>query len=239
MIVAGHQPNYLPYCGFFHKLALCDVFAIVDTPQFVKRGPFGWQHRNKIRTKDGWMWLTVPVLTKGKYHQRICDTEINNNIDWRRKHWRSICLNYKSAPYFAGHSDFFEALYRKNWTSLADLNTEIILYMAKALKISTKIVKCSELDIDGRGSDLLINICRKLGAAEYLSGIHGRDYIDMDAINRSGIKVVFQDFKHPVYGQGYGDFIPNLSAIDLLFRRGDEAAELISNKEEAAAQYVE
>ena len=239
MIIAGHQPNYLPYCGFFHKIAHCDLFAIVDTVQFVKRGPFGWQHRNRIRTKDGWMWLTVPVLTKGRYYQKINEVEINNDINWRRKHWMSIYLNYKKAPHFNKYSDFFEDLYKRNWDRLIDLNMEVISYLLKALKIDKKIFRCSELSIESGKSQLLVEMCNKFGSGTYLSGIHGRDYLDLDLIKRNNLKVLFQDFNQPVYEQLYNDFIPNLSVIDLLFNKGDESIDLILNRKEEAAQYVE
>lgn len=241
MLIAGHQPNYLPYCGFFHKIAYCDIFVIVDTVQFVKRGPFGWQHRNRIRTKDGWAWLTVPTLTRGRYHQKINEAEICNDIDWQRKHWRSIYLNYKRAPYFNKYSDFFDHIYnKKKWDKLVDLNMEIITYVLKALKIERRVVLCSKLGIRNEGSQLLVDICKKFDSDAYLSGTHGRDYIDNDVIKNNNLKVLYQNFDHPVYEQGYDDFIPNLSVIDLLFRAGDNAIDmLLRGKGEGACPHVE
>ena len=129
MLVAVHQPNYLPYCGFIHKAALSDVFVILDSVQFVKGGAFAWQHRNKIRTKDGSMWLTVPVLKKGRHHQSINEVRINNKFAWRRKHWKSIYENYRNTRYFSKYSDFFESVYIKEWERLIDLNVEIINFL--------------------------------------------------------------------------------------------------------------
>ncbi len=240
MIVGGHQPNYLPYCGFFHKIAYCDVFVIIDNVQFVKGGLFGWQHRNRIRTKDGWMWLTVPILTKGRYLQKINEAEINNTKSWRRKHWLSIYLNYKNKPYFGKYSDFFEDLYKRDWNKLIDLNMEVISYLLKVLKIDKKIVKCSELGIEGHKSQLLVDMCNKFGTKTYLSGIHGRDYIDFDLIRKNGLKMLFQNFNHPIYEQGYyKDFVSNLSVIDLLFNKGDESIDLILDKKKETKPYVE
>src|SRR3989338_4093764 len=135
MLVAAHQPNYLPYCGFFHKIAHCDVFVIIDTVQFVKNGAFAWQHRNRVRSNNGWMWLTVPVLTKGKSAQKINEVEIMNDINWRHKHWQSIYQNYKKAPHFYKYSDFFEHIYKTKWDRLLDLNMKMIFYLLKVLKI--------------------------------------------------------------------------------------------------------
>src|SRR3989338_6081487 len=100
MLITGHQPNYIPYAGFFHKIVQAEAFVIVDNVQFVKRGPFGWIHRNKIRTQSGWDWLTVPVITKGKFSQKINETIIDNKMPWRRKHWKTIEFNYRKAPHF-------------------------------------------------------------------------------------------------------------------------------------------
>ncbi len=238
MLIAGHQPNYLPYCGFFHKAALSDVFVIVDAVQFVKGGPFAWQHRNKIRTKDGWIWLTVPVLTKGKYHQNINEVKINNIFDWRRKHWRSIYMNYRNAQYFEKYSDFFEFVYKKEWERLVDLNMEIISFLLKELGIEKRVIKCSELGATGGKTELLADICRRLNSNKYLSGVHGREYIDEEMIKENNLEVIFQDFEHPVYDQGYSDFIPNLSVIDLLFRNGKRSLDLIMESGERAKNYV-
>ena len=238
MLAGIHQPNYMPYYGFFHKVANCDMFVLMDTVQFVKTGPFGWQPRNKIRTKWGWIWLTVPVLSKGRFSQKICDVDIDNTQDWRRKHWGSIYYNYKNTPYFNKYSDFFESVYKKNWHKLVDLNLEIILYLLKALKITTKISKSSKLAAEGQNTHLLIDICKKIGATAYLSGMHGKDYMDADLIKKSGLKTIFQNFNCPVYDQGYSDFIPNLSIVDLLFHKGDEAVDLILNKQEDVKLHV-
>jgi hypothetical protein len=231
MIVAGHQPNYLPYLGFFHKMAQCDTFVIVDTVQFVKRGPFGWIHRNKIRTKEGWMWLTVPVLTKGKYTQRIMDVYINNSIPWRRKHWKSIWLNYQKAPYFNRYADFFYEVYNKEWEKLADLNEALILYIKESLGIKTRVLKASTLGVGGKATELIIDICEKLGADVYLHGVHGKDYVDTNQMQERGIKSLFQEFYHPRYSQLNEPFVANLSVIDLLFNEGERGLEILMKGE--------
>ncbi len=227
MILSAHQPNYLPYIGFFHKIASCDIFAIWDTVQFVKRGTFGWMNRNRIKTHDGWMWLTVPVLTKGKYDQLIIDTYINNKLPWRKKHWRSINLNYNSAPYFGKYSSFFEGLYEKDWEKLAYLNETIIRHIVDILGIKTKIIKCSDLKLNSHGTDLIIETCKKLGADTFLSGIHGKDYLEEEKFRDNNIKLIYQDFKHPQYRQLHGSFIEGMSVIDLIFNEGGNSLGLI------------
>lgn len=230
MILSAHQPNYLPYIGFFHKVAGCNVFAIWDTVQFVKRGTFGWVNRNKIKTHNGGIWLTVPVLTKGKYHQLIIDTLINNDLPWQKKHWHSIYLNYKDAPYFDDYSDFFEEIYdKKKWERLAEVSEVIINYTAKKLRITTKIIRCSDLKLKSHGTDLIIDACKKVGADTFLSGVHGKDYLEEEKFKKNDIKLIYQDFKHPRYRQLHGPFIENMSIIDLLFNEGDNSLKIIRN----------
>lgn len=233
MTLAGHQPNYLPYLGFFHKLACCDLFVIVDNVQFVKRGPFGWMHRNKIRTHDGWMWLTVPVLTRGRFTQKIVDTMINNQVDWRRKHWKAIYLNYKKTPYFRKYSDFFYQIYGREWDKIAELNEAIILYIKEQLGIKTRVLRASEVGVQGGASDLIVDMCKRTGADKYLHGKHGQDYIDESKFLENNIECLYQDFEHPVYEQLRKPFIPFLSAIDLLFNEGEASLEILMNGNEA------
>lgn len=228
MIITGHQPNYLPFLGFFHKIAQADVFAIVDNVQFVKRGTFGWMNRNRIRTKDGWMWLSVPVLTKGKYHQLIIETKINNDLPWGKKHFNAIYHNYHRAPYFKKNIGFFEDIYKRHWDNLNDLNIEIITYIIKELGINIKkIVRCSDLGVEGKATNYVIDICRKLKADTYLSGIHGKDYLDKSLFLKENIKLIYQEFVHPVYKQQFAGFIAELSIIDLLFNCGPNSLDIL------------
>jgi len=227
MIAVGHQPNYLPYLGFFAKAAQSDVFVIVNNVQFVKRGPFGFQHRTRIRTKEGWIWLTVPVLTKGKYHQLISETQINNAVPWRRKHWRSLELNYHSAPYFDVHAPFFQELYARDWAKLQDLNVEIIEYLLRVLGIGSKVVVSADAGIAGAATDLIIDICKKTGAGTYIHGKHGGDYADFDKIDAAGIVNRVLDYGHPTYAQCHPGFEPYMSVVDLLFNCGEKSLDIL------------
>lgn len=228
MIVAGHQPNYLPYPGFFHKMMRVDIFVIADNVQFVKRGPFGWIHRNQIRTRDGTQWLTVPVLTKGKFDQKICDASIDNKKSWRREHWRAIEINYSKAPYFKIYADSISSVYQREWEMLSLLSTEFIRALAATLHIETPVKIASSLKVSGESTDYVIDICRKTGGTKYLSGKHGRDYLDASGFSAAGIELEFQEFTCPTYKQiDYPDFIPNLSIIDMLFNCGPETRDLL------------
>ncbi len=227
MILAGHQPNYLPYLGFFHKAARVDVFAIVDNVQFVKRGPFGFQNRARIRTGQGRMWLTVPVLTKGKFHQEIREVRIDNNKDWRHKHWRSLVMNYERAPHFHRYRDFFEEVYMREWEYLGVVNEALIRYLLRELGIGVRIVKTSELGCSGKGTEFILDMCRKTGAGTYLHGKHGRDYVDQALLEAGGVKSVYQEFDHPVHPQQWEPFLPLMSAVDLLFNCGPSSLEVL------------
>jgi hypothetical protein len=230
MILAGHQPNYLPYLGFFHKVAQADILAIVDNVQFVKRGTFGWMNRNRIRTKDGWMWLTVPVLTKGKYHQLIIDTKINNDLPWGKKHFNAIYHNYHRTPYLKKYIGFFEDIYKRHWDNFCGLSTDIIKYIIKELGINIKIIMCSEIGVEGKATEYVIDMCKKLKADTYLSGVHGKDYLDESLFLKENIKLGYQEFVHPKYPQQYEEFIPELSIIDLLFNCGPDSLDILLDR---------
>lgn len=224
MVLAGHQPEYLPYIGFFHKIMHCDTFVIVDHVQFNKKT---WQNRNRIRTKEGWILLTVPVLTKGKFEQPINEVRINNALNWETKHWRSIYLNYGKAPFFNTYGDFFEQLYAKKWGKLVDLNETIIRYIIQELGVKVKIVKSSDFNPQGQKTDLLIDMCKRLGADTYLSGEGGHRYVDESKFRKQNLNHVFQDFHHPTYTQRFEPFIPYMSIVDLMFNYGSEQSKQI------------
>ena len=230
MRLAAHQPNYLPYLGFFHKIYLSDIFVILDTAQFVKSGPFAWMNRNRIRTKDGWIWLTVPVLTKGKFPVSLFEAEIDNNINWRERHWKSIYYNYHKAPYFKQYRDYFEELYKKEWHRLTEICEEVIFYLMRELNIDVKVVRASELKIEAKGSEFLVEACKKLGADTYIYGKHGEEYQDPEIFEGNNIKLMPQNFKHPTYRQLYEPFIECMSTIDLLFNYGKDSTNILKEK---------
>ncbi|MDI6780923.1 MAG: WbqC family protein [bacterium] len=229
MIVSIHQPDYLPWLGFFDKICLCDVFVLLDNVQFSKNY---FTNRNKIRTSQGWTWLTVPVLSKGKSEQRIDEVKINNISEkkWAEKQWKTIEQNYKKAPFFSEHADFFYRLYSKEWDSLTELNKTIIYYLVDAFELKTRICEVAEIKAEGNGTELLFNICQALGANTYLSGAFGKEYLDEDLFSNHGIKVIYQEFSHPEYKQVFEPFIPNMSAIDLILNYGDDSLQILRQK---------
>jgi len=221
MIIAIHQPNYLPYLGFFDKMKWSDLFVIYDDAQFNK-GDF--QHRNKIRIYNGWKWLTVPVEKK---QIPIKDIKIKNHvttwkgIKWSDSHFMEIRDNYKDTPYYSTYETELISIYKKKYDRLIDLNMVIINFLKKVFDIDTKIVFSSDLGFISKSTERLVEIVEALGGDIYLSGPKGRDYLEVLLFEKKGIKVEFQAFKSPVYKQRYEGFIPNLSAIDALFNVGE------------------
>jgi len=213
-IVTAHQPAYLPWLGFFHKVALADEFVILDDVQFEKNS---FINRNKIKTTNGPIWLTIPVRMVGHTRKTITEIEINNDVDWRSKHWKSIYFNYKKAPYFDTYSDFFEDFYRRDWTCLYDAIEHTLLFLLDLLGIKTVIRRQSELQINSRKQQLILDICDKVGSKIFVFGALGKDYADKEFFNKAAVKVVFQDYNHPSYPQLWGQFEPYLSVVDLMF----------------------
>lgn len=223
MILSVHQPQYLPWLGYFHKLARSDLFLFLDDVQYKKRE---FQNRNKIKTPNGPLWLTIPVITKGLYTQHIKDVRINREEDWEQDHWKSIEFNYRKAAYFNEHRDFFYGLYQKKWDSLQDISVTIIDHVLSYLGIATPRKFSSEYNAATFSTERIIELCKKTGADTYLSGAGGRAYMDETLFEKCGITVMYQDFKHPEYPQLYGGFEPYMSIVDMLFNAGPQCREI-------------
>ncbi|MDD5730524.1 MAG: WbqC family protein [Candidatus Omnitrophica bacterium] len=228
MIISVHQPQYIPWLGYFDKIAKSDCFVFLDRVQYKDRE---FQNRNKIRTNRGPLWLTVPVATKGQGRQDICDVLIDNDRPWRRQHLKSLKAWYAKAEFFGEHIKFFEETYARDWKKLVDLNVHIVNHLLKQLAINKNIYFESSLNINAAKTDRIIEICRKLKADTYLSGIGGKGYLEEEKFLEAGIKLAYQDFTHPVYRQqfmsGENDFMPYLSVIDLLFNEGIKSLEIL------------
>lgn len=222
------QPGYLPWLGFFEQMYKSDVFVIYDDVQYDKEG---WRNRNRIKTANGAQWLTVPVHVRFEDHPLIYEIKIDNKSNWRKKHLQSIKQSYSKAPFYSKYIDIFEDAYAKDWGYLVDINMHFILKLADCLGVGNKkIVRSSSLGITGDRIQRLIDICRMFDVDTFYEGAAGRNYIDDADFARHGIKVEYQDYKHPVYRQLYGEFIPYLSVIDLLFNHGDESLDILTNK---------
>lgn len=223
MIVAVHQPQYLPWLGYFDKIDKADVFVLLDTVQFKKNE---WQNRNKIKTAQGWQWLTVPVLYR--YPQLINEVTINNKVNWQHKHRQAMVSNYKRAPYYEMLEDFLEGIFSHSWQSISQLNGEVVRRLATILGIDTPIYLASDLgEFPQDPDERLIAITKHFGAGTYFAGMGGRGYMNLDIYDKNEIEVIFQDFKHPVYHQLFGDFEPFMSVIDLIFNHGDNSLTIL------------
>ena len=224
MVLSAHQPVYLPWLGLFHKVALADTFVWFDDVQYL---PKDWNNRNKIKTAAGATWLTVPVESQGHREKPIRDIRINNREPWRRKHWRSILLNYKSAPYFDSYGGFLEDVYAREWEYLSELNEYMFRWFLSVLGIEVTLLRASELNLEGKKSDLVLDMCQRLKADVYIFGALGRDYAETEKFARAGVQVIFQEYTHPVYPQLHGDFISHLCILDLLFNCGGESRPIL------------
>ena len=225
MLLTAHQPVYLPWLGLFHKIALADIFISFNQVQYL---PKDWNNRNRIKTPNGPIWLTVPVLKSEHRQKTISDIEINNNFPWRRKHWRSIYLNYKSAPYFNKYSSFFEDIYKREWRKLTELNEHMLRWFIDILGIKVKFLDASQFQFKGKKNALVLDMCTQIKADVYIFGELGKDYADIKSFEQHDIKVVFQKYQHPVYPQLHGEFVSHVSIIDLLFNCGERSLDILT-----------
>ena len=227
MILAIHQLHYLPWLRYFHKIASADVFVVLDNIQFNKNG---WQNRNKIKTDQGPLILTVPVIHQ--MGQLLCEVEIDNKQPWRRKHWGAISAHYRKAPFFKEHEPFLRGIYERQWQKLNDLNYEMLFYFLKALGTKTQVIKGSEMNLRGEATERLVNICKDLGASAYLTGAFAaQEYLEESLFSGAGIGLRLHEFEAPVYSQIYPEkeFIPELSILDILFNCGPESLSNLMN----------
>jgi hypothetical protein len=205
-------------------MMLADKFVLADEVQYTTHG---FINRNYIKTRNGKQWLTVPAITKGRGLQKINEVRIDKEQNWRQKHWNSLQLNYKYAPYFDYYADFFERLYQKEWIFLVDLNIELIEFIRKALKITYPIILSSELDLSVDATERIVDMTKKTGCTKYLSGASGKKYLNKKLFEDAGIELIYNDFKHPEYHQQFDKFISHLSIIDLLFNEGMRAGDFV------------
>ena len=225
-VVVIHQPNYMPWIGFFSKIAKADIFIILDTAKFTKNGII---HRNKIRTKESWTWLTIPIENKYK-GMAIKDVYLPRDRKWWGKHWRLILGNYGKANHFAEYKDFFEKIYSgKNYTRLQELNEVIIFYLFECFDIQPRIIRSSTLNLEPSlaKTDLNLEIAKQVGGDVYISGMGGKKYLEEEKFEKEGIEIRYFEFKPFEYPQRWGGFEPYMSAIDLLFNVGEKAKDLI------------
>ena len=220
MILTAHQPVYLPWLGLFHKIALAEKFCIFDIAQYQTKD---FNNRNKIKTNSGAIWLSVPVESKGHLEKSLKDIKIISN-GWERKHFKSIDLAYRKSPFYDDYIGGLEdILVRRKYVYLADLNLATLDFSLRALDIRAEIVTASSFSFSGKKSDLVLDMCKKLGAKDYIFGAQGVNYANVNSFLVNGVNPFFQNYSHPVYPQLHGDFLPYMSFIDLLFNAGGES----------------
>ncbi len=230
MILAAHQPQYLPWLGYFDKLDRADLFVLLDDVQFKKNE---WQNRNRIPNGTGWAYLTVPV--RHRFPQAIHEVAIAGQ-GWQKAHRRTLEQTYAKSPFIGVEQPLLDLLYTRTWNFLVDLNVCCVERLAKRFDIRTPIHRSSEdPSLPAHPDHRLIALCKLYGADTYLAGPGGRSYMDLSLWEKAGISVVFQSFHHPVYPQGKGTFLPGMCALDLLFRLGGEGFSLVRETREKAA----
>jgi hypothetical protein len=221
------QPTYLPWCGYFDLMDQADVFVILDTVQFSHQS---WQHRNRIRTRDGLTWLTVPVITKGRHGQRILDVELAADQGFPEKHVHLLNLNYRDSPGAKLLDEVIPLLEAGSTRGrLPDLTVPLLAQLAASFDIRTPLISASQLDVTGQRSELLVRVCSMVGASHYLAPPGSVEYLTRDSLvfADAGIEVSVHAYDHPVYNQRFEPFLPNASAIDLLLREGATAGDVI------------
>lgn len=227
MIVTTHQPIFFPWPGLFSKAMEADYMVLLDDVQF-PRGR-GWVNRNRIKNKTGETWITVPVRKKGRGLQIIRSVEICDETNWRKNHLQSIVHSYSNAPYLGDYLPDLESIYMQDYRFLINLNVSIIRFFWEALGIGTKLILQSELGVKGKGPELIINICEYLGSETYLNLPVVEKYLDVEQFLKSGIKFKHSNFHPPVYPQLWGEFICNLSMLDMMLNCGEKSREIISS----------
>ena len=223
--VAIVQSNYLPWKGYFDLINSVNEFILYDDMQYTKRD---WRNRNKIKTPKGLMWLTIPVQVKGKYYQKIKETVITDR-KWNQNHWQSITHNYFKAKYFHEYKEIFEELYLSCQESrLSQINYHFITRICKILGISTKISWSMDYKLIEGKTERLVDLCKKAGGTEYISGPAANTYIDEELFKREGIKLRYMDYsKYIEYHQLFPPFEHGVSIIDLIFNEGENATKFM------------
>ncbi len=218
-----HQPDFIPYIGFFNKISKSDFFVIMDNVQLSKSG---WTHRDKIKTKKGVEWLTIPIK-KINFKQKINEIKISNDKDWKKKHLNLIYENYKDSKFYTEIIEVIKEIYLFETSYLFEFNLNAINIILELLDIKTNIKLLNKIDAKGNKSFLLINILKSLNGKVYVSGMGAKNFINMNEFEKNDLKVNFNNFKHPIYEQLHGKFICNLSIIDILFNCGIQSTKKI------------
>jgi hypothetical protein len=227
MIVAIHQPHYLPWLGYLHRMLQVDLFILLDHVQFERRNH---QNRSQIRMDGEARWLTVPVLQRSQ-KERITDKLVDNSDPrpWGRVQFSTLRHAYREAEHFKTYAEAFRGILEARWERLVDLDRAMLELLRDAFEIRTPLARSSELGVEGAKSELILNLCRAVGADRLLAGFGGsRRYLDLEAFAREGVRIEWHEFNHPTYKQcGSQPFIAGLAAVDLLFNCGPQSRSIL------------
>jgi hypothetical protein len=229
MIVAIHQPHYLPWLGYLHRMAQADLFVVLDHVQFERRN---YQNRTMIRVDGEARWLSVPVI-QGSQKECITDKLVDNRAvgarNWASNHFATLRHAYRRADFFSAYAAELRRLFEAKWDRLVDLDSATLEFLRDAFGIRTPLERSSQLAVEGARAEMILNICRAVGADTLLAGMGGsRGYLDAEQFARAGVRIVFHDFHHPEYPQcGEAPFIRGLSALDMLFNCGPQSRGLL------------
>lgn len=240
MIVAAHQPHYLPWLGYLDKLAKCDVFVVMDDLQYEAQN---FQNRNRIKLNHGPHWIGVPLL-RGSQTDRILDKRIDNTgrggrHHWQQRTWRTLVTHYGRAPHFERYAPALEEVYTRRWDLLLELDLHMLELARGWFGLTRPIVRASSLELSGARTERIAAMCRTVGASVYLSGRGGSTgYLDTDVLARAGVSTLWQRFTHPVYPQRYAGlgFVSHLGFLDLLLNCGPGSAAILRGAGEAVTQ---
>lgn len=226
--VAILQPGFMPWLGFFDQMIRSDYFVYYDDVQYDKHG---WRNRNRIKTINGTAWLTVPVRNSGMHGQSIANVEIDSSKNWARKLTATVTQSYARSSHCTRYvEELAHGLCNDTPRLLFDLDLRITDLMRTWLDIHTPILRSSELGVPGSQTERLVSICKHLNADKYLSGNAAQDYLRQDLFDAAGITVVWQNYVHPIYPQLHGEFVPYLSAIDLILNLGPDSPSVIRGR---------
>lgn len=221
------QPNYIPWKGYFDAINLADVFVLYDDVQYTKKD---WRNRNRIKTSSGLFWLTIPVITNGKFYQKICETKVDG-MWWSKKHLKSILLNYKRAAYFNEYRELIEDWYlRINSEFLVDINYLFLKKICELLKIRTVFKRSSDFKLSEGRNERVIDLCKQLNAVKIINGPSAKQHMIENLFCKAGIEVEYMDFiGYPEYNQLYPPFEHKVSIIDLIFNEGPNATQYLKS----------
>jgi hypothetical protein len=227
MLVTVHQPHFLPWLGYLHRMAQADLFILLDHVQFERRN---YQNRTMIRLDGEARWLTVPVEQRSQ-KERIDEKRVDNSLHgtsrwWSPGHFQTIRQAYRDAPFMAEYAPALRRIFDTRWERLVELNAAALELLRDAFGIRTRLVRSSELNVPGAKSELILNLCRAVGADSLLAGLGGsRQYLDRGEFARHGVRILYQEFEHPQYRQcGEAAFIKGLSSLDMLLNCGPASA---------------